>query len=268
MYLMDEEQIRSFNELGFAGPFDLVDIPTANSLTEALSRAKTRMFFWNRVLTRLPLMNKRFCVSRWGTATWQKGIHAVSGDAYHLGADSRIVDRVSRVLGPDVLLCASMLINQRPGAFHSWHTDNEHRYWGGLTVWVALANTSMKNTLRIITRSHRLPVRLPDDLDDELVLAEAQRHDPACQERVLPAEPGQFYLVAGNAWHSTRNSSSKTRYSIIYRYCGPDAEVRWPYRELKSPLTGRVETQSKIPCCLVRGEDRHQKNLLVEPPRP
>ncbi len=266
MCLMDGDQAKSFRVLGFAGPFRLVDTPVANSLTKVLSRAKSRMFFWHRVLSRVPLMKKRFPfpVSRWGTAKWIKGIHAVNGEVYRLGADRRVVDHVSQILGPDVLLCGSVMINQRPGAFHYWHSDVEHRDWNGLTVWVALANVSMKSTLRIITRSQRIPLPPPADLKDELVLAEAQRHDPACRELVLPAEPGQFYLHAGHLWHSTRNESSKTRYAIIFQYCRTDVEVRWPLRY--SDWREDIKVPYKVPCCLVSGEDRHQKNLLVKPP--
>ncbi len=273
MYLMDGYRAKSFRELGFAGPFRLIDTPVANSLTKVLSRAKSRMFFWHRVLSRVPLMNKRFPVSRWGTAKWIKGIHAVNGEVYRLGADRRVVDHVSQILGPDVLLCGSIMINQRPGAFHRWHSDVEHRDWNGLTVWVALANVSMKSTLRIITRSQRIPLPPPADLKDELVLAEAQRHDPACRELVLPAEPGQFYLLAGPLWHSSWNESSKTRYALIFDYCRTDVEVRWPVRDrmkdwVDANPAERVlyKVPFKLPCCLVSGEDRHQKNLLVKPP--
>lgn len=269
MYFMDGGQVRSYRELGFAGPFDLLDVPAANASTKVLSRAKSRMFFWHRVLSRVPLMNTCFPLSRWGAAKSKKGIHAVNGDAYRLGSDRRVVERVSQVLGPDVLLCSSMVINQRPGASHYWHYDIEARDWNGLTVWVALANVSMKSTMRIITRSQRIPLPPPADLKDELVLAEAQRHDPACRELVLPAEPGQFYLCAGHLWHSSWNESSKTRYALIFDYCRTDVEVRWPVRFSDSRvliLDDAVKVPYKIPCCLVSGEDRHQKNLLVKPP--
>ncbi len=270
MYLMDDDQTKSFKELGFAGPFGLIDIPVANSLTKALCRAKTRMFFWHRVLSRVPLMTRRFPLSRWGMAKWEKGIHAVSGEAYHLGADHRIVERVSQLLGPDLLLSGSMVINQRPGDFHYWHVDAEQAEWNGLTVWVALANVSTKSTLRVIAGSHRIGSLPPADdkasMNDELVLAEAQRHKPDCHLLSLPAEPGQLYILAGDLWHSSFNGSAKNRYAVIFQYCRPDVQVRWPVRELLHKTKLPIKVAYKIPCCLVSGEDRHQKNLLVNPP--
>ena len=152
-----KDQTRSFEDLGYAGPFDLIDIPDASGLAKALNRAKSRMFFWHRVLSRVPLMKTCFPISRWGAAKSKKGIHAVYGEAYRLGSNRRVVDRVTQVLGPDVLLCSSIVINQRPGASHYWHYDIEARDWNGLTVRVALANVSRKSTLQIITRSHRIP---------------------------------------------------------------------------------------------------------------
>jgi len=266
MYFLDGDQVRSFSELGFAGPFDLLDVPAANSLTKVLRRAKSRMFFWHRVLSRVPLMNTCFPLSRWGAAKSKKGIHAVNGEAWRLGADRRVVERVSQILGPDVLLGSSIVINQRPGASHYWHYDVEARDWNGLTVWVALANVSMKSTLRIITRSQRISLPPPVGQNDELVLAEAQRHDAACRELVLPAEPGQFYLLARYLWHSSRNESSKKRYAMVLHYCRTDVEVRWPVGDLMHKTDLPIKAAYKIPCCLVSGEDRHQKNLLVNPP--
>ena len=164
-------------------------------------------------------MSTCFPISRWGSAKSEKGIHAVSRDAYRLGADRRVVERVSQILGPDVLLSSSVLINQRPGAFHYWHEDSEARDWNGLSVWVAMANSSKKGGLRIITRSHRIPSPPPLGLNNEQVLAEAQRYDVACKELVPPAEPGQFYILARRLWHSSWNKSSRKRYAVVFHYC-------------------------------------------------
>jgi hypothetical protein len=51
------------------------------------------------VLFRVPLIDKRFRLSRWGTAKWQKGIHAVNGEAYPLGAEHRIGERYGKIAG-------------------------------------------------------------------------------------------------------------------------------------------------------------------------
>ncbi len=268
--LMGVDQTRSFQESGFAGPFNLIDTPDVNALTKALSRAKSRMFFWHRMLSRMPLIDKWFPLSRWGTAKWEKGIHAVSGEAFHLGADHRIVERVSQLLGPDLLLSGSMVINQRPGDFHSWHVDVEQGEWKGVTVWVALANVTTKSTLRVVAGSHRIGMSPPAGpttaLDDEAVLAEARRHEADCQILSLVAEPGQFYILAGDLWHSTWNESSKIRYAVIFQYCRPDVQVRWPVRERLHNTELPIKAAYKIPCFLVSGEDRHQKNLLAAPP--
>lgn len=193
-------------------------------------------------------------------------MHAINGETFRLGSDARIVGRVAQILGPDVLLCSSMVINQRPGTTHYWHHDIEAKTWNGLTVWIAMANVSMKSTMRIITGSHSIPEPPPLDLSDSEVLAEARRHNAACSERVLSAEPGQFYILARNLWHSSWNESERKRFAVVFHYCGTDAEVRWPIhngvQESKPPALAPY----RIPCCLVSGEDRHGKNLLVTPP--
>lgn len=216
-------------------------------------------------------MSTRFLRSRWGAARWQKGIHLVSGQVYRLGADPRMVGRVCELLGPDVLLPGSMIINQRPGAFHTWHVDAEQLEWNGVTAWLALENVSAKSTLRVVAGSHRIgrPPPSYDDvgLNDDLVLADARRHQPDCRIESLSAEPGQFYLMARGLWHASHNDSPKTRYAIVFQYCRPDVPVRWPIQGAVQTKGRPADITYEIPCCLVSGEDRHQKNLLVAPPR-
>jgi len=266
MYSLDDDQAKSFEELGFAGPFDLLDVPQAIFSTSVLSHAKSRMFFWHRMLSRMPVVSGCFPISRWGAAKWHKGLHAVNGEAYRLGADRRIVERVRQILGPDVLLCGSMLINQRPGTSHIWHCDIEHGDWNGLTVWVALRNVSEKSTLRVISRSQSIPSPPPASQNSEFVLAEAQRHDPACRELALPAKPGQFYILASQLWHSSWNEASETRYAILFQYCATDVQVRWPVRALMHKTRLPIKVAYRVPCYLVSGEDHHRENLLVNAP--
>ena len=267
MSVLDEGQRQSFEERGFAGPFELIGVPDAIALTKSLTRAKSRMFFWNRTLSRLPVVDGWFLKARWGAAKSKLGLHAVSADAYRLGSDPRIVARVSQVLGPDLLLCSSMLINQRPGITHYWHHDVEATVWNGLTVWIALANVSKQSTMRIVARSHRLPVPPPEGLDDAAVLAEAQKHDPACRKLDLPARPGQFYILARHLWHSSWNESARKRCALVLHYCGTDALVRFPARPPRLPTKLIPSVPYEIPCCLVSGVNRDRKNLVVSPPR-
>lgn len=264
MHFLDASQTKSYKELGYAGPFDLLHVSAAISLTKVLSRAKSRMFFWDRLLSKVPFMSTCFFISRWGAAKSKKGLHAVSNEAYCLGADRRIVDRVSQILGPDVLLGSSMLINQRPGASHYWHYDIEASEWNGLTVWVALANVSEKGTLRIITRSHLISFPPPIGLNDEEILAEAQRQDAACQHLVLHTQPGRFFILARHLWHSSWNGSSTTRYAMVFHYCRTDARVRWPPREVMHMTKLPIDSAYQIPCCLVNGQDHTQENLLLK----
>ena len=215
-------------------------------------------------------MEKRFPRSRWGTAKWQKGMHAVNSETFRLGSDARIVTRVSQILGPDLLLSGSMVINQRPGHFHAWHVDAEQLDWQGVTVWVALANVTARSTMRVVTGSHRIAGRPPTGgrtgPNDDAVLAEARRHAPDSRILSLPAAPGQFYMLASHLWHSTWNETGKLRHAVIFQYCRPDVPVRWPVRaRLHDPLLP-IKAPYEVPCCLVSGEDHHQKNLLVTPP--
>jgi len=133
-----------------------------------------------------------------------------------------------------------------------------------------LANVTTKSNLRVVAGSHRIGMPPPAGpakaLDDEAVLAEARGYEADCQILSLVAEPGQFYILAGDLWHSTWNQSSKRRSAVIFQYCRSDVQVRWPVRARLHKTKLPIKAAYKIPCFLVSGEDRHRENLLVAPP--
>lgn len=273
---LTKNELQQFEELGFVGPFPFLEPEEVNSITEKLTVAKRKFFFVNNILSRTPLLKEKLSELRWGQAKWHKGIHATAPLVCQLAADAAIVDRMTSILGEDVLLWSSMVLNIKPSDRKpTWHTDAELRDWNqweGATAWLALSNVDENSGMKIITRSHRLPLTSEeirqksglDTSDDDAVLQAARQIDPKCECVAVNTKPGEFFIFATRAWHTGRKSTTqKVRNSVIFQYSKPSMEVRMPVH----PDPPVVWNSRSLPCILVRGTDKYSKNRLVKPPK-
>jgi ectoine hydroxylase-related dioxygenase (phytanoyl-CoA dioxygenase family) len=164
---------------------------------------------------------------------WAKTVHLRLPAMAELGTRPEILDLVTRILGPDVLLWGSELVIKGPGQAHRWHVDVEHMQWQGVTVWLGLTNMNTNSGIKLIPGSHRCNVT-PQELagadltDDAAILAALQAYQPWPQVVQPPIRPGAFIIFAGRAWHSTVNQTQSHRHAVILQYCRPDARVRVP----------------------------------------
>ena len=76
--------------------------------------------------------------------TWQKSSHEKSAPIVRIASDQNIIDKLKQLLGNDILLWGSLLIDQKPGAKHGMHLDVEHGSWDGVTAWIGLKNLNNK----------------------------------------------------------------------------------------------------------------------------
>ena len=118
-----------------------------------------------------------------------------------------------------------------------------------ITVWLALKNLNGMTAMKVISRSHRLPVHPAqlrssyglDTSDDDAVVKSARELDSTCELNILDAKPGEFFIFSGRVWHSIQNRSQHPRSAIIFQYSPTRAKV-------KMPATGyqfRVEWDSR-----------------------
>lgn len=174
--------------------------------------------------------------------------------------DSRILDAVEDVLGPDILAWATGHFDKKPHdpGFVTWHQDGT--YWGlsepnVVTAWVALTPSNRENgCMRVIPRSHhqgQLPHRdtgnkdnlLSRGQDVEVDVDEAQAVD-------LELRPGQISLHHTMLIHGSKpNSSDTRRLGITLRYVAAHVRQTSGFRDSAT---------------LVRGSDKYQ-NFIAEP---
>src|SRR5215510_4730220 len=102
-FSLSREDLQKFQESGIGGPFRLLEAHEVESLLAKLSIAKAKLFFFDRILSRSLFLTNFFIYTRWGKATWSKGLHLVSPVAYALAKNPMIIDKIESILGPNLL---------------------------------------------------------------------------------------------------------------------------------------------------------------------
>ena len=174
----------------------------------------------------------------------------------------RLIDAVSQVLGPDLLVWGTNTFIKEPRTPNhlSWHQDLT--YWGlddeqELTAWVALsAATTESGCMRFVAGSHARPI-VPhvDTFAEDNMLTRGQEVAVDVDEAEatdVELRPGQFSMHHGHLFHASGpNSSDDRRIGIAVRYITPAMAMKGGERPLAA---------------LVSGEDRYGHFELMPPP--
>lgn len=178
---------------------------------------------------------------------------------FDLCTSSKLLDRVEPLLGPDLVLLYSHILNKKPGGLRvAWHQDGP--YWHrvepkiAVTAWVALDDSTPENgCMRVIPGSHLghrdLGQRLtdtPDLIQDrpyELLpehVDEARAVDIIIRRGDLSLHDS--YLVHG----SEPNRTDRRRAGLTIRYV---------------PASTRIKDQPDRRQFLVRGQEADNDNV-------
>ena len=149
--------------------------------------------------------------------------------------DSRILDAVEDILGPDILAAGSTLFIKEPhsGGFISWHQDA--RYAGmephkWVTGWLAISNVTEENgCMQMIPGSHVEPLRdHVDTFGDDNLLTRGQEVQGIDESHAVtvPLRPGQLSLHHPRIVHgSGPNTSSERRIGFaLQSYIAPSVQ--------------------------------------------
>ena len=209
---------------------------------------------------------------------WDKGRAATSPEYCRLAVHDDILDLVTDLLGDDVLLWGASLLVRKPGEAHAWHTDIESSSPEGETVavWIGLANTNRRSSLKVAPFSHRFGVPLQrvahengsgrEEVTDELVAGWARERDARSGVVPVEARDGDVVLFDGRLWHGSKSLNRRgRRYAALLQYATPRTPIRipdlsrleWPFESHRGP---------SAPCVLVSGRDVHGHNRLVAGP--
>lgn len=186
---------------------------------------------------------------------------------YDLATRNQVLDHAEQILGPDIVLWATVFWYKEPhnSSYIPWHQDAT--YWPmspriNLTVWIALGPTFRENgCLSLIPGSHR---HWLDDqyrtLEPGAGFSEGLSDDQVDESRAVHLEmsPGEAVFFTEATLHrSDANVSDVPRVAFALRLTTP--EVRFDIDGLKEKGIDYLARST-----VVRGTDRFRYNKAME----
>jgi hypothetical protein len=241
MKRLSEEQSARYRRDGILFPLRVLETHEAAQALADLERIESR-----RAGRLPPLLNAK--------------PHLLMPWAWDIVHDTRILDAVEDVLGPDILCWATSFIvkDSNDGRYVAWHQDAT--YWGlsspeAVTVWIALTPSTKENgCVRFLPGTHR-KTHLHIDTQDSLnLLGRRERVAQTIDEtQAIDAElaPGDASLHDALILHgSDPNQTGGRRIGFSVRYI---------------PASLRHVGPGRNSATLVRGRDRGNFDLEQRP---
>jgi hypothetical protein len=164
----------------------------------------------------------------------------------------RLIDAVSQIVGPDVLVWSCGFFIKEPGSksYVSWHQDLN--YWGldgdrEVTAWYALTPATIENgCMRFVPGSHRTKdVPHVDSFAKDNLLTRGQEIavevDETSAVNVL-LRAGQASFHHGHMFHASgANTTDARRLGLAIRYIAPSMKQRSGDKLLVSHVSGKDE---------------------------
>ncbi len=189
--------------------------------------------------------------------------HLVMPLAARLALDTRILDRVEGILGPDIMVWSAEFFIKEPNTRHTVGMHQDLTYWGmgetpdQVTAWLALSPATVQSgCMDFVRGSHKNPI-LPhtDTYSETNLLSRGQEVAVAVTEAEkthIELAPGQMSLHHGLTIHgSGPNRSDDRRIGLAIRYLNPNA------RQLVAERDYAI---------LARGRDGQGNFVHVDPP--
>jgi mannose-6-phosphate isomerase-like protein (cupin superfamily) len=144
------------------------------------------------------------------------------------------------ILGDDIILWGTRVINQDPGGVHDWHTDIESAAPHGrfVSVWIGLENTCKESALRLASRSHRFGKPIQQviserrlsrgDATNEAVAAWAREFDRAATVVQPDMKDGEAIVFDGRLWHGSHNTGRGRRSALLLQYASAGTTIAFP----------------------------------------
>ncbi len=267
-YRLSAEEIRSFHENGFIGPFD--------GFSESDVKSLIRVLTWKR---RLPSENFHIVTDR--------DLHLESPQMMEFMRSPAILERAAQILGPNLLCWRSQLFFKSSGGREiQWHQASTYMLEDylqpalvppdrnelfQLTVWIALSPAKLENgCLQFIPSTHERVRTIKFGGPDGFYKVNFQLefdYDPA---KVVNAEmkAGQFIIFSERVIHgSGPNRSSEMRYAFNYRLVPTDVRIYPGQSHHNAMHMGQSYSLENWGAVLMRGADQFCHNRLVAPSR-
>ena len=205
---------------------------------------------------------------------WNKGEGATHPCFYNAAADPRLVDLVTPILGPNVILWGVRAITKKVGEIHAFHTDIEASSPTGrfASIWIGLNNTGPKSGLKFVRGSHRFGKAVQQleiekgvrDVGDETILEWARQFDPDPELIQPEVADGAALVFDGRVWHASHNAGTFARTALLIQYASSDQSVFIPKGYDAWPP--KLDRKQRPPVIVVAGSPAPEVNRVVDPP--
>ena len=150
--------------------------------------------------------------------------------AYRLATNEAVLNAVEGILGPDIVVEATLVFYKPPhdSGYAAWHQDSVYSNWHltpAVSAWLALTPSEPANgCMRVVAGSHHDGVREHDTVANDPDLmnrrGERVRHDVDESQAVdVVLRPGEMSLHHANIVHgSNANRSGGPRIGFIVRF--------------------------------------------------
>lgn len=146
-----------------------------------------------------------------------------------IGSNLRLVESVSSVLGRDILLWNSVILNKDTGgSVVPWHRDKDSSLISpviNVSVWIAIDDADRFNgCLDVIPSSHSSIEKAADSPCD----TSGEDLEALVRERARTVElnAGEYLMFDGNILHhSAPNLSTRRRLALAFRYTVPGVKI-------------------------------------------
>lgn len=210
-------QIDHYNTTGFMQPFDIFDSAEVREIRSYIDG----------------LMDDLGSDGAYGINCYQARLSGL----YDIATDTRILDLVEDLMGPDILCWASAILSKKPHDPRAvpWHQDAS--FWAlsparTVTVWLAIDDADAENSaMRFIPGTHdkgALPVAETDG--DANVFHKGTANAEAMGAPFTNTlKAGQMSMHADMLVHgSLANLSDRRRCGFTLRYCPPSVQITDP----------------------------------------
>jgi non-heme Fe2+,alpha-ketoglutarate-dependent halogenase len=263
---LSNEQLRSFYEKGFIGPFDAFNREDMMDFKqEVLAMEKTKSKTYDFVTPR----DRHFEYPR----------------LWHYMKDRKITDRLAQILGPDLLCWRSQFFYKGPGApAIQWHQAStflvEDYQDPGIyppdrskifqvTVWVAVDDATLDNgCLRFSVGSHDTTKIIRFGGEEGFYNAAYTLDYDVNQNPIeyVPVKAGQFIMFIERCVHgSGPNTTDRWRLAFNMRVIPTNVPAYKNKKYYRSVYNGGKYHLDKWGVCLLRGEDRYKLSRAIPP---
>ena len=257
--ISNDKEREFFDKNGYLGPFSLTDTSSVEKLRETVANSSA--------------IAQRLMSTR--------SIHIVSKPIFKVATDISILDRVSNLLGPNLLLwMGQVLVRNSGSSYVTWHIDELNYAVNGVHLSMAISDMNIRNgCLQIIPGTQNYKDNLAEyakkgecdrySAESMVQLADRLHPENAPHQIVsLEMKPGEYFFTKGGLWHGvTKNQTQEQRIALVARYMRPEVNSKEIEKyDGGNPNKPAIRQGKSLPCILVRGKDNYKLNTLYQPP--